>query len=76
MPASTMAVDHRQIFACGRLGLGQRGDVLTEMIERDEQASRFDRAGGGDGVRDRLAGDEPARKAGRLAHPDAGGEAL
>ena len=68
MPAPTIASHDLAVLARGRVGVGEAADAFAEVIERVEQAARFDRARRLDRFGGRLAGDEPPREAPRAAH--------
>ena len=65
------------VVARGLVRLLHRGDALAEIVERQEQAAAGERPHGGDGVLDRLSGDESAREsAAALRHAVARRETL
>ena len=68
MPAATTASMIVEVLAGGVLRLRQAGQAFPEMVERQRHPPRFDGSARLDGLGGRLAGDEPAREAGRPAH--------
>src|SRR5688572_6896455 len=61
-------VDDLEVLAGGGIGVGQTGDALAEEIEGVQEAAALDGARRVDCFGHRLAGDEPAREAGRPPH--------
>jgi len=75
-PRSQDGVDDLEVVACRGLGLGRIRDALAQMVEGEQQPPLLDGAGRVDRIVERLAGDEAAREAGRVAHADARRHAL
>ena len=65
MPDCDDRVDDCRYSRVAGVGFGERGDALAEVVERQQQAARFERARRGDRFLDGFAGDEAPREAGR-----------